>query len=755
MTCRNERQKKLNPLKTYFNILLISTAVGSFLINPSFAAQEIVEDGDASIVTYDKEFFIQYEPVTLLDMLQRVPGAPEILNANRQQRGGGGGNGGAQNQGERGFGSGGDQILIDGKRLAGKSNNINDTLGRISAENVQKIELIRGAASGLDVQSQGLVINIVLAEGASTSTTFWKLTSETKQGHSPGLEALISHSGSAGRLDYTFSGERTSNNGFFTRDERFYNPSDVFTSDRLVDMAFHQRGWKLNSNLTYNFEDNSVLRLNGLWSTQNQKNNEDRIRTGDVLENILWYRDEDQKAWEVGGDYTRSLGFLGRLKALFVVNHRTEDQLYDRSKNRDTSPFTYTIENVHELKQEKIFRASLTNNITSNQTLEVGGEAAINSFDKRFNSETRDLATDPFEVEAQDNVEISENRYEVFANHTYNISSTIVLQSTLTTEFSKIVADNIFPDNSISRRDTSFTYFKPRVNLRYDLTSQDQLRGTVEKKVSQLDFNNFVTRYDQRAEKYQFGNTNIRPEQLWEFLAAYEHRFNNDGGSIQFEGFYRHYKDKITLVDFTEYLDFAHNAIEREAFFSLPPDMALRDYIVDSGSDFISKSGNVDKATSYGVNVKGSLRLGLVGLPDAVFSGTYTYEKSNVVDPFTLEDRPFQRTSLHRWDLNYRHDMTDIGLSYGGRAVFESDAATNDIYYYWPFSPQASLSVFVEYNILKGIKLRAEAKQLTGKRGYSTQYNYIDHIRFNELDERIDKRTTVPREIEISIQGTF
>ena len=174
----------------------------------------------------------------------------------------------------------------------------------------------------------------------------------------------------AAHTRFTTEARRGGNDGFFIRDERFYNPANVFSSDRLVDFDFHQRGWKLNSNLTYNFEDNSVLRLNGLWSTQNQKNNEDRIRTGDKLENIFWYRDEDQKAWEVGGDYTRNLGFLGRLKTLFVVNHRTEDQFYDRSKNRDTSPFTYTIENVHELKQEKIFRATLTNNITSSQTLE-------------------------------------------------------------------------------------------------------------------------------------------------------------------------------------------------------------------------------------------------------------------------------------------------------------------------------------------------------------------------------------------------
>jgi outer membrane receptor for ferrienterochelin and colicin len=144
-------------------------------------------------------------------MLQRVPGVQEILNRNRQQRNSGGG---ASSRGSRGFGSGGDQILIDGKRLAGKSNNIDDTLGRISAEQVERIELIRGASSALDVQSQGLVVNIILKEGASNSSTFVQLKSEVKGDNDPGFEALISHSGAISSLDYTLSAARTNNNSF-------------------------------------------------------------------------------------------------------------------------------------------------------------------------------------------------------------------------------------------------------------------------------------------------------------------------------------------------------------------------------------------------------------------------------------------------------------------------------------------------------------------------------------------------------------
>ncbi|MDG1857959.1 MAG: outer membrane beta-barrel protein [Emcibacteraceae bacterium] len=739
----------INKISNRLSLLLMTTALTVSAAN----AQTTGNADDAAVVTYDAGYFIQYAPVTLLDMLQRVPGVQEILNKNRQQRGG---RGGANNRGERGFGSGGDQILIDGKRLAGKSNNIDDTLGRISADQVDRVELIRGAAGGLDVQSQGLVINIILKEGSSNSTTFWQFKSETKQGHKPGFEGLFSHSGSTGNLDYSISGERTANNGFTTRYETIFDETDLNTGDKLIDRESHERGWKANTNLVYNFEEGSVLRLNGLYETKKQTDQEDRIETGLDPENLLWDKAEEGDSWEFGGDFTADVGVLGRFKALFVINKSVEDEYVERFQDVDATPFIYTQEDEHETKKEKIFRASFTNSLSDKQSLEVGAEAAINTFDKNFNSLDRELATDVFEIEAEDNVEIQENRYEIFANHTYNFSSKIVLQSSFTTEFSNIVADNIFANGDVDTRDTNFTYFKPRVNLRYDVTDKDQLRFTVEKKVSQLDFNNFVTRYDQRTEEFKFGNTQIRPEQLWEFLAAYEHRFPNDGGSFEVEAFYRSFKDKITRVDFTQYYDFSFAELSNSTeFFALSPTQALRDYVDDTGDSYTSKSGNIESAKSYGANVKASVRLGFMGVPNAVLSANYTYEKSNLIDQFTFLDRRFERQSKHRTNVNFRHDMTDIGLSYGARASFTSDAATQDVGYFWPYSPQPNFSVFAEYNIMPNVKLRADFKQLSGRRGLSTQYLYSDHRNFNDLYEYIDKDTRTPREMEITLSGTF
>lgn len=707
-------------------------------------AQTVENNGEASIVTYEKEFFDRYNSVTLLDMLRIIPGVQEIL-AN---------SGGDNNQNERGFGSGGDQILLNGRRLAGKSNNIDDTLSRFSASQIEKIELIRGAASGLDVQSQGLVINISTLGDENTSSTFWQIGTRYTVDHIFQPRFLVSHSGSKGGFNYNLSAAREDNGFFFTRDEEFFDANDSQTGSRFVDGNLRFLMYKFNTNLGYTFEDGSELRLNGLYEPGRIFGEELRERSNDPLRPTFLDEDNDTDNWEVGGDYSVDLGFLGQLKALFVINQNKKNGGVNSFRGSGSLLFENNREISTEDDREKIFRASLTERLTDKQSLEFGGEVAINTSKRSFTRSDRTAAGNPFVASNEDNVDIKENRYDLFAHHTYNISQRLVLQSSLTTEFSNIVADNIFPNGNVDRRNTSFTYLKPRFNLRFDVNARNQIRATVEKTVSQLDFDNFVTFFDRQSNTFNFGNTNIRPEQIWRFSAAYEHRFANDGGSLEIELFYEDYSDFISKVDFTEYLDFNNNSINADMFFALPPTAALRT-LVNNGSGFASKSGNIDSANGYGVAVQGSLRLGFVGLDDAVFNASYTYEKVEVIDQFLLDTRSFDEHSEHSANLSFRHDITNLGLTYGFEAEIESDTTTHDINFRWRKKPAAQFLAFAEYNIMENLKARLELENITGVRSRSTFLRYQDHIRFNEVSTRTERHTTNTQEITILLQGTF
>lgn len=136
-------------------LLLISAQNGPS--QESIPSQPLADENADSTVVYPADFFAQYSPVTAKDMLDRIPGV--------SLRGGGGGGGG-----DRGLGTGGN-LLINGQRIAGKDNSASDQLGRITAAEVERIEIIRDTSGALNVRGASEVINVILVAVESRSST--------------------------------------------------------------------------------------------------------------------------------------------------------------------------------------------------------------------------------------------------------------------------------------------------------------------------------------------------------------------------------------------------------------------------------------------------------------------------------------------------------------------------------------------------------------------------------------------------------
>jgi hypothetical protein len=115
-------------------------------------------DGQNSTVVYVAEYFSQWAPITAKDMLDRIPGQDNSSPS------GGGGNPSSGGRGLGGGNSGGNEVLINGKRTAGKNNQTSDLLARISAGQVKEFQIIRGTSGDLDVRGSGQVVNVVLFE---------------------------------------------------------------------------------------------------------------------------------------------------------------------------------------------------------------------------------------------------------------------------------------------------------------------------------------------------------------------------------------------------------------------------------------------------------------------------------------------------------------------------------------------------------------------------------------------------------------
>lgn len=712
--------------------IVLGLAITSMISTTTYS-QQATEDNSATVI-YDQNYFLQYKPVTLHDMLRSVPGTAALLAKADEEIAG---------RANRGFGSNGDQILIDGKRIAGKTNSLGLQLKRIQATSVDHIELIRGTKAGLDVQSEGLIINVAMKAQAAKSNTVWTVGGEYAEDGQLNPLAKVTHTGEVGRVKYLlgadFALEETRRN--FT--DIFFNASNTqFENNSLTNIRDREKIF-FNSSVEYNAENGDVLRLNG----QLELDDQDTIETDS--QNLLLAGDQnlvvrdqthDPLHWEVGGDYQHRFDQLGLFKTLFVINRGTHDinNLFSRALN--DADLSRTGENLFEINHgEMIIRSSFTNTSLEKHTIEIGGEAAINDFDTANTSIRADGTVNLAGLSDQD---VREVRYEAFVSHNYAIASDISLQSSLNAEWSEITqTNNLVTVNQDFSRD--FFYLKPRVNLRYDIDARNQFRATAERKISQLNFVDFGNRFDAEDNEVDAGNAELRPEDRLEFSVAYENRFADDQGSISIKGFYNKIRDHIAKIAKPDPINNPSNDPQR-ATESLP--------------------GNIGDAEEYGVEVNGNLRLKIVNLPNAIITGKYIFRETEAFDPFLQIDRPIIYKQKHEWLLNFQHDLVEFGTSYGFNVTNKAPSGglsgpsigfRTDVTEQWEQTIDPKASLYIEQKVFGDMRIRFDVRNIfNAKTAYQkTKFSgniSEDLVNFNEFREASQQRT-----YKLTLQGSF
>jgi outer membrane receptor protein involved in Fe transport len=606
----------------------------------AIAAGVWASDG-GSKVTYEAAYFESYQSVTAADMLRWLPGGAALLPTSPGQR---------DNQNDkRGFGSGGDQVLINGKRLSGKSNDIASAMQRIQSNVVSRIEIIRGTTAGLDVRSEGTLFNVVLLEEIAGGSGSWQLHSGFYGTSDPELDGLVSYSNAAGKLDYFLSAQYGPYNrgNQIERFERFFTPGTrTLIERREIEAPVLNSELVLNASGSWSFDTGSVLNVNSRVADLGKDETETtRVfvagTPGDtVLKNLSA---EDSIEWELGGDLEQRVG-QGTLKTRAIYTHETGDES-ERVSLSSTVPGNVPAQSlVHsdETASELIIRSSYSRSLANGQNLEVGIEGAQNTLAKEVRLfevlANGDLqAIDLFNSDS----DVTEDRYEFFSTHFWKPKPDLVLESALNVEYSKIGQEGLDVANA-----RAFTYVKPRFDLRWDLSDATQLRGSLERTVSQLDFGDFVASFDNDNDQVDAGNPDLEPEKAWELKLTYERRLANDNGVVEAQLFHSAIEDHIDNVRVT---------------------------------DSVSASGNIGRAKNYGLELKGSWRLGTLGLEGAVLDAQYKVQDSQTTDPFTGKKRSMSDKQGQEYKINFRHDIAKWRFNYIVTLEWNGKREENDI----------------------------------------------------------------------------
>jgi outer membrane receptor protein involved in Fe transport len=575
--------------------LLATAALAAVLA----AHPTLAQDQPSGVLVYEPTFFTDARPNTAYDMIKRVPGFTF--------------NGGET---ARGFAGTAGNVLVDGQRPTSKTDDLQSIITRIPASDVERIEVVRGGAPGIDMQGQTVIANIIRKKAESTKIVVTAEDNLFKDGHNvPGSGIEVTrHAG-----DSTYEGsiqmfENFDDSvGHGTRDvidatgaPLIHNA--VFTRAAANGVAIHGAadlplfGGRFKANLTLlnsPFRDLVAYRAPGFFQNFNDDNTD---RSGEL--GLHW-------AGDIGKVNLEMLGL----------------QRLDHSKGISTSDDGTTFDYFSSLTDtgESILRGTARYLPIPSLTLEGGGEAAFNYLigDIQFIENGVNIPIPASSARVQ------EHRGELFGQGTWKIDDQLLLEAGMRFEFSTI------SETGATVKQRSFSYPKPRAVLTWSLDPSTQFRFRYERIVGQLDFANFVASADLQNTGVSSGNADIRPDQRTQYEASWEQHFWDKGAVV------------VSLMheDIKDVVDLLPVEVSPGVFFDAP--------------------GNIGDGKNDVLNLTVTLPLDRLGLTGGLIKTQATLQHSEVTDPTTGQKRIISGERPQKINVTLSQDVDALNSTWG------------------------------------------------------------------------------------------
>ena len=659
-------------------LLLATRTTLALAIAIAISTAQAQEAGsDESTVVYPASFFEHYTPASANDMVTRIPG----VTLGRGNNNGGG----------RGLGTSG-ELLINGKRVAGKDNSTSSQLTRIAADQVERIEIIRGSSGDMDVRGSAQVVNIVLKESMDTASISAEISMDYHHDDTLDPGGSFSYGGQAGALNYLFNLEVDPRYNGFQRKEYNYLPDRRLSEIVLEDSYRDQSAVQASMNLGYDFERDR-LQFNALIGDEDHPYNIDRsILRAPAVTDVFrreWENTENNHGnWEIGGNHEHTFLDGSRFQFLFIVNEEVRDSVRERfnvlADARDKTSYLQS----DRTTRERIGQGSYSWRLSDTQDMQVGFERAQTILDTRLlvGSATATGAANvaygglvPVLSSSNQGSTVEEMRYEAFAVHNWTLNPRMSLESTLLYE------DSAISQSGAASRERDFQFWRPKLDYRFDMTSSLQLRATAERQVSQLSFESFTatTNNQDNDKDTTSGNPDLTQEIGMRYELGLEYRLPNDGGVLSARAFYRDIDDVIGKINLSS-----------------------------DPTDPESATGNLGNGKRYGAYFDASARLGFLGLPEAVLTASVNVFDSYVFDPILGADRRFNGRG--NASLGFRHDLPGLGINYGFnlQTDFHGGEKNVDVDTLEVGLPGTQLNLFVSKVAFEDVTFRLEANNV-------------------------------------------
>lgn len=650
----------------------IAFLIASFGVAPAYAQQadeqsaaaapEQTSVSDPGRETYLPSDFTRFAPRNALDMLEEVPGF-SIEGENS----------------ERGLGQASGNVLINGERIASKSTSATDQLSRIPVGNVVRIDIVDGAS--LDIPGlTGRVANVIAESGGKVSGQFeWRGQMASGPAGFRWSQGDASVSGTQGLVDYTLA---FNNGSFYGGSEGPNLITDGATG--IVDARFNQQISVMNrptatGRFQFDLPGSAVanLGLSHYWTIFNAREHEYRVDSGISAFDERLRTSNDEYGYEISGDIDFAFG-PGRMRLIGLESYEngnfitqsiiSETGLDDSGRRfgRDSS------------EGERIARGEYSWGMLG-ADWQVSLEGAFNRLDNVSSLFGLDGTSGEF-------VEISfpagtggvrETRYDASLSYGRPITDNLALQITAGGEYSKLSQTG---SNALAR---TFQRPKGSASLAWSPGGGFDVNLSVERKVGQLSFGDFLANVNVTDDNSDAGNNQLLPQQSWETRLQISKNLG-DWGSTTLRLFDQKFEDYVTVIP-----------------------------IMGGGES----RGNIDMSHRFGMDLDTTLKLDPIGFYGAQLDVRIHLEGSSLIDPVTGLSHRFDgqndNSARRNFQMDFRHDIPRTDLAWG----FEFRDTVQTPYYRTSeigvtYNITRFGAIFVEHKDVFGMTVRARVANL-------------------------------------------
>jgi outer membrane receptor protein involved in Fe transport len=676
---------------------------------------------DAATLSYDLEYFQRFEPLTVGDMLKRVPSVAflgDVLEYDGVRL--------------RGLDAAYTQILINGERVPGAGFDRSFFVDRIPAELVERIEIVRSASADRSGDAVAGSLNIVLRDGYSLDGGYLRVGGlqyddelEPLAGAVWGGEAL------GGRLlaGFNVQGRRSPKEKF---SQRFDAPGGELDNTEVQTDVRSGEDYAFNTDYLVDVGAGQ-LNLSAFFVRTDRVQDEDSLeyaRGVATPPNLLTVNDNDLDIrtdnWSLGAKY--ALPMAGgetrlRVSAAGIDDAQSEFE-YETEYLRDALPFPDADRFTGDLAELDIEDREYSGELRHARATATGElrfgmeytrkqrETSVLEVRNRFNIPNAPAPTPPIPgnfgplepVPGGLNT-LDEDRIEPFVRIDGQ-SGRVEWETGLRYQYTDLSIEDFTVDAEDQRADTDYGILLPSAHLRFNLDESQRITASVARTLRRPDFNQLSPALltAELGDNDLLGNPELEPEKAWGIDLGWERRIGR-GGVVGINAFYR---------DIADLIEIANTGLEGD----------------EGPGTFVLQPRNSGDGEVWGVELDLSTPLTAFGLDDTGVFFNYSWLDSEIDDVFG--SRRFNDQSDFVFNVGFIQELSSLGASFGVTYREQGDAYGRIIGEEVRTVYDGDLEAFVEKRFGEAWVLR-----LSGS-------NLLDASK----DEIFDKFTTIESQLE-------